>query len=438
MRPAAARPTVRTPDVHRAGVSASTGGDAGRRRGRASEDPRVRLRRGRADRDALLRRARRDGAAHRVEDAARLPARVRARPEQPARPRGLADVRRAQRRQAQRHAQPEASRRRRARAAARRRVGRRGRRELRAAGDAGLRARLRRARRDQARPRDGQRVPQRPDRSAQGLPRLRRPGLRARGLQRAHRLARPRAGRPVRHDHRLARAPLRRDRARRRAALPAPHRAAACTSTSRRSSRAIYTPVAVAARLRASTASSGCATATGTPRAVPHGAFPCADEGGVGDRWVAIACRTDDRVGRARARHRRRRSRRSRRSPARTARDDEVEALVAAWTRDADAAPRSPSSCRRPASRRCRSRTSATSTTIRSSRPAATSSRTTHPVPRRRPLRAQRLPALATSPSGLRPGRPDARPGHRLGARRPARARRRREIDALRASGAVE
>ena len=40
-------------------------------------------------------------------------------PEQPARPRGRADVRRAQRRQAQRHAQPEASRRGRARAAAR-------------------------------------------------------------------------------------------------------------------------------------------------------------------------------------------------------------------------------------------------------------------------------------------------------------------------------
>src|SRR5581483_1611447 len=29
-------------------------------------------------------------------------------------------------------------------------------------------------------------------------------------------------------------------------------------------------------------------------RAVPHGAFPCADEGTVGDRWIAIACWTDD------------------------------------------------------------------------------------------------------------------------------------------------
>ena len=31
-----------------------------------------------------------------------------------------------------------------------------------------------------------------------------------------------------------------------------------------------------------------------SPRAVPHGAFPCAAEGDVDDRWVAIACWTDD------------------------------------------------------------------------------------------------------------------------------------------------
>ena len=113
------------------------------------------------------------------------------------------------------------------------------------------------------------------------------------GLQRPHRLARPRARRPVRHDHRLARAPLRRDRARGRAAVPPPHRHAACTSTSRRSSPR-------SARCRRgcsttrSTASSASATATATRGACPHGAFPCADEGGIGDRWVAIACWTDD------------------------------------------------------------------------------------------------------------------------------------------------
>ena len=78
--------------------------------------------------------------------------------------------------------------------------------------------------RDQARPRDDQRVPQRPDRAAQGLPGLRRPGRGARRLQRAHRVARPRARRPLRHHHRLARAALRRGRARGRSPVPPPHR----------------------------------------------------------------------------------------------------------------------------------------------------------------------------------------------------------------------
>jgi benzylsuccinate CoA-transferase BbsF subunit len=30
-----------------------------------------------------------------------------------------------------------------------------------------------------------------------------------------------------------------------------------------------------------------------SPRAVPHGAFPCAAEGELGDRWVTVACWTD-------------------------------------------------------------------------------------------------------------------------------------------------
>ena len=30
------------------------------------------------------------------------------------------------------------------------------------------------------------------------------------------------------------------------------------------------------------------------PGMAPHGAFPCIDEGDLGDRWVAIACWTDD------------------------------------------------------------------------------------------------------------------------------------------------
>ena len=155
------------------------------------QHPRVRVGRGGADRDALLRRAGRDRAARGVEVAARLPARVRTRTEQSARPRRRGDVRRAQRRQAERHPEPEASRFGRARAAPRRGMGRRRRRELCAARHARLRARLRRARADQARPRDGQCVPERPDRSAPRLPRLRRAGLCARGLQRAHGLGRP-------------------------------------------------------------------------------------------------------------------------------------------------------------------------------------------------------------------------------------------------------
>jgi crotonobetainyl-CoA:carnitine CoA-transferase CaiB-like acyl-CoA transferase len=67
------------------------------------------------------------------------------------------------------------------------------------------------------------------------------------------------------------------------------------------------------------------------PLAVPHGAFPCADEGDVGDRWIAIAAWTDDEwatlagvIGLD--------------DPAlatfatRAARIDEVEALVGVWT----------------------------------------------------------------------------------------------------------
>jgi crotonobetainyl-CoA:carnitine CoA-transferase CaiB-like acyl-CoA transferase len=68
-----------------------------------------------------------------------------------------------------------------------------------------------------------------------------------------------------------------------------------------------------------------------SPHAVPHGAFPCVDEDGVTDRWVAIAAWTDnewDRLARAMGL----------RDPslatlaARIERVDEVEAVVAAWT----------------------------------------------------------------------------------------------------------
>jgi crotonobetainyl-CoA:carnitine CoA-transferase CaiB-like acyl-CoA transferase len=66
-------------------------------------------------------------------------------------------------------------------------------------------------------------------------------------------------------------------------------------------------------------------------RAVPHGAFPCAPEGDVDDRWVAIACWDDAEWSRLAARI-------GVADPslqtleARQARVDEIEAAVGAWT----------------------------------------------------------------------------------------------------------
>ena len=129
--------------------------------------------------------------------------------------------------------------------------------------------------------------------------------------------------------------------------------------------------------------------------AVPHGAFPCADEAGVGDRWVAIACWTDDQWDAFARVDRSSTIRRSRRSPRARRAIDEVEALVAGWTRT-----------RRPPRRR---RTApggrhrgGTGRGLRrpARRPAAREPRPLRAapprVPRRRPLRAQRLPALAS------------------------------------------
>ena len=259
--------------------------------------PRVRFRRRGPDRDALLRRARRDRVAHRVEVATRLPACLRARARQPARSRGRADVRRPERREAQRHAEPEAPRRGRARAPARRRVGRRRRRELRAARDARVRPRLRRARRAAARCRDGERLPQRPDRAAHGLSRLRRPGFGARRLQRPHRVAGPRARRAERHDHRLARAALRRHRARRRACSTGGAPGAASTSTFRRSRPRSTVAHALAARLRGRRRDPRAGRQQSRPARCRTARSACADEGDVGDRWVAIAA--DDATGRS-------------------------------------------------------------------------------------------------------------------------------------------
>jgi crotonobetainyl-CoA:carnitine CoA-transferase CaiB-like acyl-CoA transferase len=76
----------------------------------------------------------------------------------------------------------------------------------------------------------------------------------------------------------------------------------------------------------------GMRTGNRSPRAVPHGAFPCTDEDGVADRWVAIAAWNDDEwdrlatvIGAADAS--------LATLAARQARVDDVEAAVAAWTR---------------------------------------------------------------------------------------------------------
>jgi crotonobetainyl-CoA:carnitine CoA-transferase CaiB-like acyl-CoA transferase len=68
------------------------------------------------------------------------------------------------------------------------------------------------------------------------------------------------------------------------------------------------------------------------PDAAPHGAFRCADEGDIGDRWVAIACWSDEqwsalaeRIGAAGAAG-------LAGLTGRKQREDEVEQLVSAWT----------------------------------------------------------------------------------------------------------
>jgi crotonobetainyl-CoA:carnitine CoA-transferase CaiB-like acyl-CoA transferase len=65
---------------------------------------------------------------------------------------------------------------------------------------------------------------------------------------------------------------------------------------------------------------------------VPHGAFPCADEADVTDRWVAIACWSDDQWA-ALARAAGIEDPSLATLDARRERVDEIEAWVADWTR---------------------------------------------------------------------------------------------------------
>ncbi len=68
-----------------------------------------------------------------------------------------------------------------------------------------------------------------------------------------------------------------------------------------------------------------------SPRAVPHGAFPCADENGVADRWVAVAA-WDDAAWNELAAVLGLQDPTLEGLDARAARIDEIEAAVAAWT----------------------------------------------------------------------------------------------------------
>ena len=299
--------------------------------------------------------------------------------------------------------------------APRRRVGRRGRRELRTARDEGLRPRLRHARPDHTRSRDDQHVPERPDRSAQGLPRFRRARLGARGLQRAHRLARPRAGRPVRHDHRLARAPVRRRRARGRVALSPPHRP-------RRVPRSVPGGVARAGRSRrgcSTTRSTACfAAATATTIATRS----CTARSRAATKTASTTVGSRSRAGPTTS------------SPACTqiAGHD-----VEAWTRARVRASKSRSSCRPRGSKRSRYKTSATSTPIRSSPTAGTSCRlrirsSATDLYERNGFR------LAACSSGYDGARPDARRRTTNGRLREMLGLSENRIEALRGSGAVE
>ena len=138
---------------------------------------------------------------------------------------------------------------------------------------------------------------------------------------------------PLRHDHRLPRAALRRRRARRRA----------CTTARAPGNGVLPRPLpgrvrdldarAVAARRPARRRDRRSATATARRERCRTARSRAATRASVDDRWVAIACWTDDEWARARRDHRRGRrvARDARRAPARAI--DEVEAAVGAWTR---------------------------------------------------------------------------------------------------------
>ena len=191
------------------------------RRARRDQRARVRRRRGGAARDEVSGRPRRDRRARGVARASRLPAPVRHHEDAEV-ARRIADVRSFQLQQARDHPEHEASR------CARDRValgglGRRRRREFRAGRDGTMGSGVRRPREGEARPGDGVDLLARTDGARARLPGVRRPGRSDLRLQPPDRLARPRASRAVRDDHRLAVAALRRGRGDGGAAAPRAH-----------------------------------------------------------------------------------------------------------------------------------------------------------------------------------------------------------------------
>ena len=301
-----------------------------------------------------------------------------------------------------------------------------------AARDEGLRSRLRRARAAQARPRDDQRVPQRPDRSAQGLP-----GLRRRRARRSPATTSSPAGPTASPSARTARSPTRSRRATSPPRSPpvcttAAAPAAACTSTSRRS-RPASTRCRRGCSTTRSTASSGSRTATArharcrTARSAaptrPRSTARCATTAGSRSRagpttsgrpWRAIIGVDDpeSRDARRAASHGSTRSRpRSTRGPRTRTRAEVAEQLQAAGieavpVEDFGDLHDDPQLAHRHHFERAHA-----------------------PVPWARGSTSATASGSRDAPGGYDRAGPDARPGQRLGPGRPARPLRRRAGD---------
>ena len=175
----------------------------------------------------------------------------------------------------------------------------------------------------------------RADGTAATLPGLRRPGLGDRRLQSPDRLARPRVDRPVRDDHGLAVAALR------RAARSPPRcsNAAAAVAASTSTSSQIETGVYSLSEMVVRCSANGESVARAGNRdegAAPHGVYPCAGD----DAWIAIAVASDDEwqaLVAAMGAPAWAREPRFATAAGRVAHQDDLDAQLAAWTRESGA-----------------------------------------------------------------------------------------------------